>query len=444
MVRPVDTFCPGGRVAQGFFSEATDSAGRIWAVGPLMRAIADTLSARFNPVAVRGELSGFSRAASGHCYFSLKDDTGQVRCAMFRRAADQLRFQPRDGQLVEVRGKLDVYGPRGDLQLIVESLQPVGQGALFEQFLLLKAQLESEGLFDAARKRPLPKQPRSIGVVTSLGAAALRDVVTALRRRVPHLPVVIYPAAVQGSSAPAELCAALQTAFKRFKEYGESEVLLLVRGGGSLEDLWSFNDAGVVRTIAQAPMPVVCGVGHETDFTLADFVADLRAPTPTAAAELCSPPREQRLGELAYLGERLRDEMVSGLDRRAQRIDYIAQRLGRPSSRLHESAQRLSSLQHRMQSGVKHAAQRHRLRIETVETALPKAVARAVELQRRRLQTCETSMGMLDPHLVLERGYAYLSDAHGVAITSVDQSHPGQALVATLADGQIGLTVDAG
>jgi len=190
-------------------------------------------------------------------------------------------------------------------------------------------------------------------------------------------------------------------------------------------------------------MPVVCGVGHETDFTLADFVADLRAPTPTAAAELCSPPREQRLGELTYLGERLRDEMVSGLDRRAQRIDYIAQRLGRPSSRLHESAQRLSSLQHRMQGGVRHAAQRQRMRIEAVETLLPKALDRAIDLQRRRLETCETSLGMLDPHLVLERGYAYLSDAQGVAITRVDQSHPGQAVVATMADGQIGLTVDA-
>ncbi len=427
---------------EGFFSQSVDAVGRIWAVGPLMRAIADTLSVRFNPVAVRGELSGFSKAASGHCYFSLKDESGQVRCAMFRRAAEQLKFQPRDGQLVEARGKLDVYGPRGDLQLIVDNLQPVGQGALFEQFLLLKAKLEAEGLFDAARKKSLPAQPRSIGVVTSLGAAALRDVVTALRRRVPHLPVVIYPAAVQGAQAPVELCAALQTAFRRFEELGESDVLLLVRGGGSLEDLWSFNDANVVRTIADAPMPVVCGVGHETDFTLADFVADLRAPTPTAAAELCSPAREQRLGELTYLGERLRDEMVSGLDRRAQRIDYIAQRLGRPSSRLHESAQRLSALHHRIQSGVKHAAQRHQMRIDALEASLPKAVNRAIELQRRRLQTCETSLGMLDPKLVLERGYAYLSDAQGVAITHVGQSRPGQAVVATLSDGQLGLTVN--
>ena len=173
-----------------------------------MRAVADTITARFNPVAVRGELSGFSRAASGHCYFSLKDDTGQVRCAMFRRSAEQLSFAPRDGQLVEARGKLDIYGARGDLQLIVESLQPAGQGALFEQFLKLKAQLEAEGLFEEARKRPLPAQPRSIGIVTSLGAAALRDVVTALKRRVPHIPVAIYPAAVQGVQAPAELCTA--------------------------------------------------------------------------------------------------------------------------------------------------------------------------------------------------------------------------------------------
>ena len=185
-------------VVDGFGGEDPDGAGRVWGVGPLMRAVADTLAARFNPVTVRGELSGFSRAASGHCYFSLKDDSGQVRCALFRRAADQLSFSPQDGQLVQALGKLDVYGPRGDLQLIVDRLKPAGQGALFEQFLRLKAQLEAEGLFDPARKRPLPAQARGIAVVTSLGAAALRDVVTTLRRRVPHLPVVIYPALVQG------------------------------------------------------------------------------------------------------------------------------------------------------------------------------------------------------------------------------------------------------
>ncbi len=407
-----------------------------------MRAIADTLSARFNPVAVRGELSGFSRAASGHCYFTLKDETGQLRCALFRRSAEQLNFAPRDGMVVEALGKLDVYGPRGDLQLIVDRLKPAGQGNLFEQFLRLKAQLEAEGLFDAARKRPLSAQPRSIGVVTSLGAAALRDVVTALRRRVPHLPVVVYPAAVQGVQAPAELCAALQTAYRRHAERGESDVLLLVRGGGSLEDLWSFNDESLVRMLAEAPMPVVCGVGHETDFTLADFVSDLRAPTPTAAAELCAPARDQRLGELQYLHERLQTGVWAAVDERAQGLDRLAQRLGRPSVRLHDSRQQLLSLQHRLHSGVQLAVATHRNRCAAVAQALPQALRRAQEQQRQRLQRSEHALTLLDPQLVLQRGYAWLTDAQGLAVTGVAQVQAGQGLAATLADGTLDLTVN--
>jgi exodeoxyribonuclease VII large subunit len=439
MTRLVDTFAWESPVTESLFDDDTRSARRIWAVGPLMRAVADTLAARFNPVAVRGELSGFSRAASGHCYFSLKDDTGQVRCAMFRRAADQLDFAPRDGQLVEARGKLDVYGPRGDLQLIVDTLKPGGQGTLYEQFLQLKAQLEAEGLFEAARKRPLPAQPRGIGVVTSLGAAALRDVVTALRRRVPHIPVVIYPAAVQGSQAPGELCAALRTAYAR----EECDVLLLVRGGGSLEDLWSFNDPTLVRTVAQAPMPVICGVGHETDFTLADFVADLRAPTPTAAAELCAPTREQRLGELDYLDERLSSTAWGTVDQQGQRLDRLAQRLGRPSTRLHDSQQQLTRLQHRLQSGVLLAVQVQRNRLETLQNGLPLARQRALDRQQLRLQRCEMALGMLDPRLVLQRGYAFLTTEDGQTLTSVAQAMPGQAVRATLADGELGLHVDS-
>lgn len=438
MARLVDTFAWESPVAESFFDDEARAAPRVWAVGPLMRAVADTLAARFNPVAVRGELSGFSRAASGHCYFSLKDDAGQVRCAMFRRAADQLSFAPRDGQLVEARGKLDVYGPRGDLQLIVESLKPGGQGSLFEQFLQLKAQLEAEGLFEAARKRPLPAQPRGIGVVTSLGAAALRDVITALRRRVPHIPVVIYPSAVQGAQAPAELCTALRTAYAR----AECDVLLLVRGGGSLEDLWSFNDPTLVRTVAQAPMPVVCGVGHETDFTLADFVADLRAPTPTAAAELCAPAREQRLGELDYLHERLGSSALGILDQQGQRLDRLAQRLGRPSTRLHDSQQQLTRLQHRLQSGVRFAAQQQHNRLQSLQASLPLARQRALDRQQARLQRCEVALGMLDPRLVLQRGYAFLTTEDGHALTLAAQAVPGQPVRATLADGELGLHVD--
>lgn len=429
-------------MAEAFSTPEVPPAGRVWAVGPLMRAVADTLAARFNPVAVRGEISGFSRASSGHCYFALKDETGQVRCAMFRRSADQLTFAPRDGQLVQARGKLDVYGARGELQLIVESLQPAGQGALFEQFLRLKAQLEAEGLFDAARKKPLPSQPRSVGVVTSLGAAALRDVATALRRRVPHLPVVIYPASVQGAQAPAELCGALQSAYRRHAETGESEVLLLVRGGGSLEDLWSFNDPELVRLIARSPMPVVCGVGHESDFTLADFVADMRAPTPTAAAELCAPTREQRLGELDYLRERLGEAAFGIVDQRGQRLDRLAQRMGRPSARLHDSQQELSRLQHRLQSGWMLGTQQRRNRLQTLELQLPGAVQRSVNQQQQRLQRCELSLSLLDPQLVLERGYVFLTDATGVAVTRAAQVQVGEAVSATLADGTLDLRVE--
>lgn len=428
-------------MAAPFLNAGAVSAPRVWAVGPLMRAVADTLAARFNPVAVQGEVSGFSRAASGHCYFSLKDDTGQVRCAMFRRSADQLSFTPRDGVLVEAQGKLDVYGPRGDLQLIVENLKPAGQGALFERFLQLKARLEADGLFDAERKRALPVQPHSIAVVTSLGAAALRDVVTALRRRVPHIPVLIYPASVQGAQAPAELRAALDTAYGHHRDCGQGDVLLLVRGGGSLEDLWAFNDEGVVRTLASAPMPVVCGVGHETDFTLADFVADLRAPTPTAAAEMCAPARELCLGELGYLQERIGGSMHRTVDQSAQRLDRLAQRLGRPSGRLHAGREQLAHLHHRLRSALLLLRQQHRHRLSDLVHSLPQGVRRSIDIQAQRIDRSSTALALLDPYLVLERGYAFLTDADGQAITRTDQLCVGQSLQAQLADGVIGLTV---
>ena len=430
-------------MSEPFFPRDGADARRVWAVGPLMQAIADALSVRFNPVAVRGEISGFSRAASGHCYFSLKDDSGQLRCAMFRRAADAVQFAPRDGLLVQATGKLDVYGPRGDLQLIVDGLKPAGQGALFEQFLRLKALLEAEGLFDAARKRDLPARPHSIAVVTSLGAAALRDVVTALRRRVPHIPVVIHPTSVQGAQAPLEICQALEGAYRRFLDTGEGEVLLLVRGGGSLEDLWAFNDETVVRTVARAPMPVVCGVGHETDFTLSDFAADLRAPTPTAAAELCAMARQTQVDGLSQLAGLLEDAVHRSIDLRIQRLDLFAQRLGRPSGRVHESHQRLTVLQHRLAGAVQLRQQRLGMALEQLSRQLPLARDRALSAHTQRLDRCATALGLLDPTLVLERGYAFLTDeCHGGVITSTAQVRPGQRVRARLADGSLGLTVD--
>ena len=300
---------------------------QVWPVGSLSRAIADSLEARFNPVAVKGEIAGFTRAASGHCYFNLKDEQGQVRCAMFRRAASLLDFSPRDGQLVELRGRLGVYEPRGELQLVVESMREAGQGNWFEQFTRLKAKLEAEGLFDTARKRDLPLLPRAVGIITSLGAAALHDVVTTLTRRAPHVQVVIYPASVQGAQAPGELLAALNKAVQR----AEVDVLLLVRGGGAMEDLWAFNDERLARAIVASPIPVVAGVGHETDFTIADFCADVRAPTPTAAAELCAQPRQVWLRTLELLLARLQTAVDRQMETHNQRLDRAAARVGQPS-----------------------------------------------------------------------------------------------------------------
>ncbi|OGB56562.1 MAG: exodeoxyribonuclease VII large subunit [Burkholderiales bacterium RIFCSPLOWO2_12_FULL_64_33] len=418
-------------------------APRIWEVGALCRAVADVLQARFNPVAVRGEITGFSRASSGHCYFSIKDAQGQIRCAMFKRAASLLDFVPRDGELVELRGRLGVYEARGDLQLIVESLQRAGQGALFEQFLRLKARLESEGLFDASRKRALPLMPRGIGLVTSPGAAALHDVVTALRRRVPHLPVVLVPALVQGAGAAPSMCAALSTLYRMAGEEGGPpvDVILLVRGGGAIEDLWAFNDEPLARTIVQSPVPIISGVGHETDFTIADFCADLRAPTPTAAAELVAQPRSVWLGALDLLTDRLQDGVQRHLDQRGQRLDQLAVRLGRPSGLAVREQQRLAQLAERMRHATLLKLQQLAHNQKALEADFPHKLQRSLVDRHQRLERAALRLQLLDPRLVLQRGYALLSDAEGRTITSVHQAPPGTALQATLADGALDLTV---
>lgn len=421
-------------------SESPSFSARVWQVGALCRAIADALEARFNPVAVRGEVSGFARAASGHCYFTLKDGDGQIRCAMFRRAASLLDFAPRDGELVEVRGRLGVYEARGDLQLIVESMTRAGQGALFEQFLRLKAKLQAEGLFDAERKRALPLMPRGIGVVTSLGAAALHDVATALQRRVPHIPVIVAPAAVQGTGAPAELVRALEQLYGLAAQ-GALEVILLVRGGGSMEDLWAFNDERLARTLVQSPVPVVCGVGHETDFTIADFVADLRAPTPTAAAELVAEPQRVWLGALDLLRDRLQDAVSRQLDRHGQRLDVAAGRLGRPSGLVARQRLALQGRAQRLQHAAHHAVDLSRRDLLAREQFLGQALRRGAQVHQQRLERAGLRLQLLDPTLVLRRGYAWLSDTQGRTISSVAQTHVGQSLQATLADGKVDLGV---
>ena len=412
---------------------------RIWPVGALLRSIANSLEARFNPVAVQGEISGFSRAASGHCYFSLKDDLGQIRCAMFRRAASLIDFSPRDGQLVELRGRLGVYETRGELQLVVESLHQAGQGSLFEHFLKLKAKLEAEGLFDTSRKRPLPLMPKAIGVVTSLGAAALHDVVTALQRRTPHIPVVIYPASVQGSQAAGELREALLKAYKR----QEVDVLLLVRGGGAIDDLWAFNDEQLARTIVASPMPIISGVGHETDFTIADFCADVRAPTPTAAAELSAQPLTVWLDVLDMMLTRLQHGMDKQVQSCNQRLDQATLRLSRPSHLVTKQQARLAfhaqNLQHAKQLSL------HRLTnsLQAIDAAFHKATGNVVLKHKWRLGNAELSLESLNPELVLKRGYAWLTDTDGLAITTTKQTKTGQAVRAILVDGEVDLKVSA-
>ena len=411
----------------------------VWPVGSLLKAIADSLEARFNPVAVQGEILSFSRAASGHCYFSLKDDDGQIRCAMFRRASSLLDFTPRDGQRVELRGRLGVYEARGELQLVVESMRQAGQGTLFEEFLKLKARLEAQGLFDSKRKRAVPLMPKAIGIVTSLGAAALHDVVTALQRRAPHIPVVIYPASVQGAQAAGELRDALLKAYQR----NEVDVLLLVRGGGAMEDLWAFNDENLAHTVVASPVPVISGVGHETDFTIADFCADLRAPTPTAAAEMCAQPLVAWQNLLDAMTSRLQNAVDRQVQTRSQRLDIAASRFGRPSHFITRQQSRLALHRQNLLFAQRAGTSLARGRLDFLEAGLKKAVQRSTKLPNDRLNNACMRLELLNPALVLKRGYAWLATLEGQAVTSTAQTQKGQALRATLMDGEVDLTVSS-
>src|SRR3954466_5137124 len=302
----------------------------VLSVSDLLRSVRDTLERRFPLLWVRGELSNLSRAPSGHWYFTLKDGGAQVDCVMFRSRAAALGWEPRDGMQIEARALVTLYEPRGRFQLTVEGLRRGGVGALFERFLRVKEKLEREGLFEPAAKRELPPHPRAIGVLTSPAAAALHDVLTTLARRNPAIPVIVYPIPVQGPGAAERISAMLKRAGAR----AECDVLLMVRGGGSIEDLWEFNEEAVARAIRACPIPVVVGVGHETDFTIADFAADRRAPTPTAAAEFASRSRAELLGRLAECARCVSREMRRRLGYAAQAADGWARRLLHPAERL--------------------------------------------------------------------------------------------------------------
>jgi exodeoxyribonuclease VII large subunit len=422
---------PGQAVAD---AAATAAGVRAWSVAALLVAISDTLAARFGACTVQGELSGFTRAASGHCYFTLKDADGaaaSVRCAMFRRAASLLDFTPRDGQQVELRGRVAVYEPRGEMQFVVESMRAFGAGSLYEQFLRLKAKLEGEGLFEPSKKRALPAFARSVGIVTSLAGAALHDMLITLARRAPQVQVIVYPSLVQGAEAPAALLSALNAAAQR----NEVDVLIVARGGGSIEDLWAFNDERVVRAVAAMPMPVVSGVGHETDVTLCDFAADLRAATPTAAAELVAPEREALLGALAQTARQMQRSVARRLEMQAQRLDRLALQLARPGQAVSRAQQQLQVLSFRRERAWSRAREAHVTAAARCHERLQRAVTARLHTEQSRLAALGGRIGALDPTRVLARGYAFVLDEQQRPVVSAHAVKTGQALALRWHDG---------
>ncbi|WP_114639632.1 exodeoxyribonuclease VII large subunit [Polynucleobacter necessarius] len=354
----------------------------ILSVGDLNRAIATSLEDRFDTVWVSGEISNFKAYDSGHWYFPLKDEEGQVRCVMFRGRNGQVGFMPQSGDLVEVSANVSMYVPRGDIQLTIQTLRRAGMGGLYEAFLKLKAKLAKEGLFDEDRKREIPTHPRTIGIITSPQAAALKDVLSTLARRAPHIPIVIYLTLVQGPEAPTGIIAALKAANKE----QAVDVILLVRGGGSIEDLWAFNDEQLAYAISQSEIPVVSGVGYETDFTIADFVADLRAPTPTGAAELAAPRRDQMLAELDAIMAALLQRINQRVEREAQTLDQLALRLS-----------------HALPN-----PDRMREQIEGWQQRLNQAWSVRMENWKRNQSHYQAQLEMLNPQRTLERGYAVI------------------------------------
>jgi exodeoxyribonuclease VII large subunit len=428
----------------------------ILTVSQLNRTVSGLLERSLPLVWVGGEISNLTRAASGHWYFTLKDAGAQVRAVMFRGRAQAVGFAPREGDRVEVRALVTLYEARGDFQLNVEAMRRAGSGDLHRQFLELKARLGAEGLFDAERKRALPRRPGCVGIVTSPQAAALRDVLTALARRAPHVRVVLYPTPVQGADAPEQLRRALGQAIAR----RECDVLLLVRGGGSIEDLWAFNDEALARAIAASPIPVVSGVGHETDFTIADFVADLRAPTPTAAAEFAAAERAELLAEVDGWLDRAGGLIDRALGRASQRLDLAMARLRPPSVQWRERAHRLALIESRLASAARDSLARRRAVAERLHTRLrPPSVAaagarldalrgRLVQSSRRlvdtadqRLRAQQQALQLVSPLAVLGRGYAIVQDGEGRVLRDQEGLTEGVGLHIRLARAAIEATV---
>jgi exodeoxyribonuclease VII large subunit len=427
-------------------------ARAVLSVSELNRSAKDLLERAFPLLWVAGEISNIKRYGSGHWYFTLKDADAQVRCIMFREKNQYLDWQPTDGMRVEVRALVTLYHTRGDFQLSVESIRRAGLGALFEAFEQLKARLGREGLFDTERKKPLPPCPKQIGIITSPAAAALHDVLSTLRRRMPSVPVVIYPAPVQGAGASAKIAAAIEKAGNR----ADCDVLIVCRGGGSIEDLWAFNEEVVARAIAACSIPIVSGVGHETDFTIADFVADVRAPTPTGASQLVCPDREELTRQVGTLSARIHRAVQRSLESRMQSADMLGCRLVHPGKRIDSQLAHLQRLREQLAgSWLRRAEGRYwhlrelRQRItgarpdiflmaerqRELRFRLPRAMDIRLETLMMSLQRQQTHLAHLNPESVLERGYSIAYDADGTVLRNSDQIDIGDTIRVAFAKG---------
>ncbi|MDX1633051.1 MAG: exodeoxyribonuclease VII large subunit [Marinobacter sp.] len=433
---------------------------RALSVSELNHQVRHLLETSFMQAWVEGELSSFSRPASGHWYFTLKDAKCQVRCAMFKGFNQRIRPLPKEGDQVRIRGKVSLYESRGDFQLIAEHMEPAGAGALQQAFEALKYKLQQEGLFEPARKKPIPALPRHIGVVTSPTGAAIHDILTVLARRFPAIGVTLYPTLVQGQSAAADIVRAIQAA----ERHNRADVLIIGRGGGSLEDLWCFNDEAVARAIAACPLPTVSAVGHEVDFTIADFVADLRAPTPSAAAEKLSPDQRDWLRLLDSQQARLLTAFHTQQRRLATRLEHLAARLRDPRRELQDKAQRLDELDLRLQAAMARRLERLQTRLANADgrlqsqsparhlviaqqqvgqlaQRLQRATQQTLAHKRERLAHAGQALHLVSPLSTLSRGYAIVSTPEQPVVRKATELAPGDAISARLGAGRVDATV---
>ncbi|MGC1520047.1 MAG: exodeoxyribonuclease VII large subunit [Steroidobacteraceae bacterium] len=435
----------------------------IYSVSRLNREVRVLLERGFGALWLEAEISNFARPSSGHWYFSLKDSAAQVRCAMFRQRNMLCAFTPRDGQKVLVRARIGLYEPRGEYQLIVDHMEDAGLGALKRQFEELSARLNLEGLFAADRKRSLPRLPRRIGIITSPTGAAVRDILHVLARRFPAAAVLIYPVSVQGAQAATEIVAALESAGVR----AECDVLILARGGGSLEDLWAFNDERLARAIVASPIPVITGIGHEIDFTIADFAADVRAPTPSAAAEIAVPDADEWRNAFVRFGVRLQRGLRRRLEEQGERLLWLTGRLGQasPAARLGARAQRLDELEQSLLRALRRRLQEHRerlrwltgraalaspsarlkqqgLRLENWDHRLNRAMLQAIVSRRDKLLPLIRTLNAVSPLATLDRGYAIVSVEGGAILRNAADAKLGTLIDARLAQGRLRARVE--